>query len=213
MGQSGPPKTAVFLGWNGVGKTAIQQRIAGGSSEPNPTLGIHKTTCTFECGPQHDPIKATLELVDVGSTPKIEKKISMYTQIFSNCDAVIVVLEATQTLVRFKPDDVTQTKALLKQAAQAYELRTCPWLVFVNKCDREDAIGVTHEKGSSKWQADNNSVQTLVEMFDLQTLLHGKAWQLQLCSAVTGEGIRAGMAWLVMKLQEEEKKKAEAASR
>merc|ERR1711933_410893 len=134
-------------------------------------------------------LECALELIDVGSVPKLEAKSASYQPLLSSADAVIVVLDATRTCLRFRPDEVQRTKTLVESIVREPEVHDKPFLVLANKCDREDALPVAE----------------VVETFDLENLFNGRTWQLQRCSAVSAEGLKAGMAWLVVKLLDEAK--------
>merc|ERR1719401_3121684 len=116
--------------------------------------------------------------------PKLETKTAMYEPHLSQADGIIVVLDVTRSGMRYRKEDVDQSKALLKNVAREPEVRDKPFLVLANKCDREDAVAVDDVRS----------------MFDLEDVLRGRPWQLHRCSAVTGEGIKHGLVWLVQEL-------------
>merc|ERR1712187_427758 len=111
-------------------------------------------------------------------------KTAAYDPHLSHADGIIVVLDVTRSGMRYRKEDVEQSKSLLKNVAREPEVRHKPFLVFANKCDREDAVAVDEVKS----------------MFDLEDVLRGRPWQLHRCSAVTGEGIKEGLLWLVQEL-------------
>lgn len=190
MGQAPIPKTALVVGWNGAGKTAVVQRLRGHSSEPLPTTGVLREVATLVCGPEgSDQLECALELIDVGSMPKLEAKSASYQPFLAQADAIIVVLDATRTCVRFRPDEIKWAKVLLQIITKEPEVRDKPFLVLANKCDREDVLPVAE----------------VLELFDLENIMKGRTWQLQRCSAVTAEGLKPGYAWLVSKLLSEAK--------
>eukprot|EP00928_Gymnodinium_smaydae_P022362 TRINITY_DN18815_c1_g1_i1.p2 TRINITY_DN18815_c1_g1~~TRINITY_DN18815_c1_g1_i1.p2 ORF type:complete len:206 (-),score=46.09 TRINITY_DN18815_c1_g1_i1:111-728(-) len=187
MGQGPPSKSVLVLGWNGVGKTAVVHRICGRSSEPWPTTGVIRESCTLSFGPDGaTPTECALEIVDVGSAPKMEAKTVSYVPHLADADGLVVVLDATRTVLRFRPDDVARSKELLRQilAAQSPAALERPVLVLANKCDREDAIPISE----------------VMEIFELESIMSGRVWHLQRCSAVTAEGVKAGVFWLVNRL-------------
>jgi len=194
MGTSPVPKAALVIGWNGTGKTAVCQRVRGQSSEPLPTTGVLREVAILRCGPEGEELDCALELIDVGSMPKLEAKTASYQPWLSSADAVIVVLDATKTCLRFRPDEVEKTKKMIQSIVTEPEVHDKPFLVLANKCDREDALPVPE----------------ILEKFDLENLFNARTWQLQRCSAVSGEGLKGGMAWLVMKLLDEAKPPATA---
>eukprot|EP00747_Dinoflagellata_sp_TGD_P164202 gnl/TRDRNA2_/TRDRNA2_183795_c0_seq1.p1 gnl/TRDRNA2_/TRDRNA2_183795_c0~~gnl/TRDRNA2_/TRDRNA2_183795_c0_seq1.p1 ORF type:complete len:227 (+),score=49.96 gnl/TRDRNA2_/TRDRNA2_183795_c0_seq1:47-682(+) len=191
MGNAAAPaKTALVVGWNGAGKTAIVQRIQGRSSEPLPTTGVLRESCSLKLGPEGSTqMECQLELVDVGSMPKVEAKKAAYGPFLAQADGVIIVIDATKTCLRFRADEVTKTKEFIAHISREPEVRDKPFLVLANKCDREDAL----------------STQEILETFDLEGLFRGKQFQLQRCSAVTAEGLKAGVAWLTSKLVDQNK--------
>mmetsp|Transcript_4761 Transcript_4761/g.14932 ORF Transcript_4761/g.14932 Transcript_4761/m.14932 type:complete len:206 (+) Transcript_4761:90-707(+) len=197
MGQAPQPKMVLVVGWNGAGKTAVVQRLRGHSSEPPPTTGVLREVATLRCGPEGGEMECLLELVDVGSVPKLEAKTASYQPWLAMADAVIVVLDATRTCLRFRPEEVQRAKVLMETIAQEPEVRDKPFLVLANKCDREDAIPVSE----------------MLDTFRLEDTFQGRAWHLQRCSAVTAEGLKPGYAWLLNKLLSEAKLDNHAAHR
>jgi len=191
MGQAqAPPKVALVVGWNSAGKTAVIQRIKGRSSEPMPTTGVLREVCKLKIGPETGTqIECELELIDVGTVPKIEAKTAGYTPYLAMADCVIVVVDATRTWMKFRPEDVDKAKNLIKTVVNEPEVRDKPFLFLANKCDREDALPVPE----------------VMEVFGLEDVFKGKLWQLQRCSAITAEGLKPGVAWLVSKITEEKK--------
>mmetsp|Transcript_75289 Transcript_75289/g.156849 ORF Transcript_75289/g.156849 Transcript_75289/m.156849 type:complete len:194 (-) Transcript_75289:183-764(-) len=192
MGQTTSKRTALVVGWNGVGKTAVVQCLRGASSEPLPTRGVHRDIARLKCGPPGDERECDLELIDLGIEPKLESKTSQYEQ-FLDTDAIIFVLEANKTLERFRPDEMEKSKELMKRICAEPEVSGKVFLVLANKCEREDAL----------------SIKEITEYFDLENTFHGKTWHLEHCSTVSGKGLRAAATWLVIKLDDLERKKAE----
>lgn len=188
--QAATPKIALVVGWNGAGKTAVVQRIRGRSSEPVPTVGVLRETALLRVGPEgREQMECELELVDVGSMPKLQAKTAAYQSYLSVADAVVVVIDATKTCLRFREDEVKQAKALIQSIAREPEVRDKPFLVLANKCDREDALPIPE----------------VMEVFDLESTFKGRVWQLQRCSAITAEGLKPAVAWLVSKVVEDRK--------
>ncbi|CAK0836686.1 unnamed protein product, partial [Prorocentrum cordatum] len=162
--------------------------LRGHSSEPPPTTGVLREVASLRCGPREGQGWAVeLELVDVGSVPKLDAKSASYQPYLETIDAVVVVLDATKTAVRFRQDEVEKTKRLLHTMAREPELRGKPFLVLANKCDRQDAL----------------TVEEVVDSFGLGDAMRGRAWHLQRCSAVTAEGLQAACSWLTLRLLEE----------
>mmetsp|Transcript_59299 Transcript_59299/g.94134 ORF Transcript_59299/g.94134 Transcript_59299/m.94134 type:complete len:210 (+) Transcript_59299:127-756(+) len=197
MGQAPPPKRVLAIGWNSAGKTAVVQRIKGRSSEPMPTTGVLTEKCTLKIGPESAQQECDLELIDVGTAPVIAAKMAGYNQYLNTVDSVIFVLEVTRTQEKFKPEELQRQKELVKKIADEPEVRDKPFLVLANKCDREDAIPIPE----------------VVEMFGLEDIFKNKTWQIQKCSAITAEGLKPGMAWLVSKMLEQESRESAVSGR
>merc|ERR1712007_364272 len=131
------------VGWNCAGKTAIVQRINGRSSEPLPTTGVLRDVCTLRVGPQiQEQVECEVELIDVGTRADIEMKKAAYASWLVLADAVIIVIDATSTCVRFRAEEVARAKQLMEHFANESVMRKKPFLVLANKCDRADALSV-----------------------------------------------------------------------
>ncbi|CAE8690837.1 unnamed protein product [Polarella glacialis] len=196
MGQAPTKKVALVVGWNGAGKTACIQRIRGQSSEPLPTTGVIRGSALLKVEPPGgEEIECELDFIDVGSQPKLEAKSASYQPWLDSADCVIFVLDATRTMQRFRPEEVKQAKALIEVISREPEVRDKPFLVLINKSDREDSI----------------PIQEAMELFELERLFKGKPCQFQACSAVTGEGLKPGYKWLVSRLLEESRPAAPGA--
>ncbi|CAE8677972.1 unnamed protein product [Polarella glacialis] len=158
MGQAPTKKVALVVGWNGAGKTACIQRIRGQSSEPLPTTGVIRGSALLKVEPPGgEEIECELDFIDVGSQPKLEAKSASYQPWLDSADCVIFVLDATRTMQRFRPEEVKQAKALIEVISREPEVRDKPFLVLINKSDREDSI----------------PIQEAMELFELERLFKG----------------------------------------
>eukprot|EP00397_Hematodinium_sp_SG-2012_P047969 GEMP01054766.1.p1 GENE.GEMP01054766.1~~GEMP01054766.1.p1 ORF type:complete len:216 (+),score=42.80 GEMP01054766.1:136-783(+) len=183
-GAPSQEKIVLVVGWNGSGKTAIIQRLSGASSHPMPTHGVVTTHVTVEYTISQKALQIPISLIDVGSSPKLEVKLEAYQHQFHRADAVIFVIESTKTMTRFTPEVYENTRVLFERCAKQEHLQHVPWLILANKSDREDSC----------------SLDDVVETYHLREMLDGKMWQVQVCSAVTGDGLKPAMSWLCAKL-------------
>uniref|UniRef100_A0AC35GVQ2 ADP-ribosylation factor-like protein 3 n=1 Tax=Panagrolaimus sp. PS1159 TaxID=55785 RepID=A0AC35GVQ2_9BILA len=111
-----------------------------------------------------------LNVWDIGGQRKIRPYWKNY---FDNTDVLIYVIDSSDRK-RFD-----ETSLELSELLDEDKLRTVPILVFANKQDLANAAKASDIAN------------------DLKLLsIRDRSWQIQACSAVTGEGIKDGMDWI-----------------
>lgn len=116
-----------------------------------------------------------LKIWDIGGQKTIRP---FWRNYFERTDALIYVVDSTD-LARMD-ETATELKSILKEEA----LKNVPLLVFANK---QDLVGAA--------SADEAAT-------DLQlTSFRDRAWQIQACSAKTGDGLQEGMEWVMAQVK------------
>ncbi|XP_046330909.2 ADP-ribosylation factor-like protein 3 [Haliotis rufescens] len=112
-----------------------------------------------------------LNVWDIGGQRKIRPYWRNY---FENTDILIYVIDSSDKK-RFD-----ETSLELKELLEEEKLAGVPLIVFANK---QDLVTAT-------------SVSDIAEGLRLE-VVRDRKWQLQACSAVTGEGVKDGMEWVM----------------
>uniref|UniRef100_A0A1I7SR08 ADP-ribosylation factor-like protein 3 n=1 Tax=Bursaphelenchus xylophilus TaxID=6326 RepID=A0A1I7SR08_BURXY len=112
-----------------------------------------------------------LNVWDIGGQRKIRPYWKNY---FDNTDVLIYVIDSTDKK-RFD-----ETALELSELLEEEKLKNVPVLIFANKQDLLNAA-----TGSE-----------IAEGMQLLNMSRDRIWQIQSCSALTGEGVKEGMEWI-----------------
>mmetsp|Transcript_5575 Transcript_5575/g.9797 ORF Transcript_5575/g.9797 Transcript_5575/m.9797 type:complete len:198 (+) Transcript_5575:335-928(+) len=171
----------LIIGIDGAGKTTITyQLLLGKHVHTVPTMGHNKETL------KHDNKK--YDLFDVGGSSLVRETWRLYARA---ADAIIFVVdahdemrlpEAADALKKlFFGEDYDAREAKSKTASTVqYDI---PLLVFANKQDLPDALGV----------------EKIEELLDLHTLPVRTRMVIP-CEAKSGENVQSGLLWLIQEL-------------
>eukprot|EP00002_Diphylleia_rotans_P027448 TRINITY_DN54_c0_g2_i1.p1 TRINITY_DN54_c0_g2~~TRINITY_DN54_c0_g2_i1.p1 ORF type:complete len:189 (-),score=41.84 TRINITY_DN54_c0_g2_i1:393-959(-) len=158
----------LVLGLDNAGKTTIVKRINGEDIDTiSPTLGFNIKTFTFPS----NGTEYKLNVWDVGGQTTIR---SYWRNYFELTDGLIWVVDSADR--RRLADCREELKQLLLQE----KLAGATLLVFANKQDLSGALS-------------SEEIAEFLELAQIDT----RHWQIQSCSAVTGEGLEEGFAWIV----------------
>lgn len=124
----------------------------------------------------HDGFK--LNVWDIGGQKTIRPYWKNY---YDNTDALVYVIDSADK--RRLDEAGSELSSLLDEE----KLSGVPLLVFANKQDLISAMSAGEI--TTSLQLDN---------------IRGRTWQIQACSAKTGEGLQAGMEWLVKEANKKE---------
>ena len=167
----------LILGLDAAGKTSLLQRaLAKENEEPNfdvnPTVGFNVEMCQLD-----STKRASYALWDVGGQDKIR---SLWRHYYDGATALIFVIDSTDI------DRLDEAGDALNTILSDQEMRTTPVLIFANKQDSEKAA----------------TVEDITEKIGFNDLTQERRkWQIQGCSAITGEGVREGLQGLHKVLQ------------
>ncbi|KAI6229438.1 ADP-ribosylation factor-like protein 3 [Aphelenchoides besseyi] len=112
-----------------------------------------------------------LNVWDIGGQRKIRPYWKNY---FDNTDVLIYVIDSTDKK-RFD-----ETALELSELLEEEKLKNVPVLVFANKQDLFNAAPASE----------------IADGMQLLSLSRDRIWQIQACSALSGEGIKEGMEWI-----------------
>ncbi|CAD5217541.1 unnamed protein product [Bursaphelenchus okinawaensis] len=112
-----------------------------------------------------------LNVWDIGGQRKIRPYWKNY---FDNTDVLIYVIDSTDKK-RFD-----ETALELSELLEEEKLKNVPVLIYANKQDLITAA----------------SASEIAEGMQLLNMSRDRIWQIQSCSALTGEGVKDGMEWI-----------------
>lgn len=121
--------------------------------------------------------KCKLTVIDMSGQAKY---VELWECYYKECQAVVFVVDAASG-----PETVRESKEMLHAMLGHKELKGRPLLVFANKSDLPAA------KGAAEIAKD-------IELTG--EVCAKRAWHINACSALKGEGIEQGIKWLVNKL-------------
>ncbi|XP_071401561.1 ADP-ribosylation factor-like protein 3 [Centroberyx affinis] len=121
-----------------------------------------------------------LNVWDIGGQRNIR---TFWNKYLENTDLLIYVIDSTDKK-RFE-----ETGVELSELVEAENLQGVPVLVFANKQDVATATPAS----------------TVAEGLNLHTY-RDRVWQIQACSAITGEGVQDGMNWICNNVLREKQK-------
>ncbi|MCP9266121.1 ADP-ribosylation factor-like protein 3 [Dirofilaria immitis] len=124
-----------------------------------------------------------LNVWDIGGQRKIRPYWKNY---FENTDVLIYVIDSCD---RKRFDETGMVKELFELLDEE-KLKSVPLLVYANKQDLVTA-------------AKANEIAEGLQLLSIRD----RSWQIQACSAVTGEGIKDGMDWISKNLRQQRKPK------
>ncbi|CAD2213245.1 ADP-ribosylation factor family/Signal recognition particle receptor beta subunit/50S ribosome-binding GTPase/Ras of Complex, Roc, domain of DAPkinase/Gtr1/RagA G protein conserved region/Ras family/Elongation factor Tu GTP binding domain containing protein, putative [Angomonas deanei] len=116
-----------------------------------------------------------LNVFDMGGTRAVRY---YWRQYYGKADVVIFVIDAADG------KRVQEAKEVMEQCLEEEKLAGVPFLIFANK---QDLIGAM-------------SPEEMSEELNL-TELHDRSWQIEKCSAKTGEGISEGITWVMKQIR------------
>jgi ADP-ribosylation factor-like protein 2 len=155
-------------GLDNAGKTTILQKFCG---EPidgiNPTLGFNIKSLEHQEG-------YTLNFWDVGGQKSIR---AYWRNYFESTDGIIWVVDSGD---QFR---LEQCREALMDLLKQERLAGATLLIFANKQDIAGSL-------SSREIADTLGLYT-------STSFQNRHWAIHACSAVSGEGLREGIDWMV----------------
>ena len=162
----------LILGLDNAGKTTVLKKFCG---EPidriEPTLGFHIQTLEYS---NDDGSAYQLHLWDVGGQKSIR---AYWRNYFEQTDGLIWVVDSAD---RHRLDICRQE---LAQLLSQERLAGASLLILANKQDIGGAL----------------SAEEIVKVLDLDTneKFSNRHWSILACSAVSGEGLKEGMDWMV----------------
>jgi ADP-ribosylation factor-like protein 2 len=159
----------LILGLDNAGKTTVVKKLCG---EPintiEPTLGFQIQTLTYK--------NYQLNLWDVGGQKSIR---AYWRNYFEQTDGLIWVVDSVDVY------RLELCRDELSHVLQQERLAGASLLILANKQDVEGAL----------------SVETIADVLQLSSSNNdqykNRHWNILACSAVTGEGLVAGMDWIV----------------
>ncbi|ESZ93003.1 ADP-ribosylation factor family protein [Sclerotinia borealis F-4128] len=161
----------LMLGLDNAGKTTIVKRIMGEDvNTVSPTLGFIIKTIDYA--------GYKLNIWDVGGQKTLR---SYWRNYFEKTDALIWVVDATD---RLRIDDC---KEELHALLQEERLSGASLLIFANKTDVNGCMTKTEIKDVSE------AVKPTLVLDTIRT----HKWHIINCSAITGENLDEGLAWVV----------------
>ena len=116
-----------------------------------------------------------LNVWDIGGQSTIRPYWRNY---FDHTDCLVYVIDSADG------NRIDETGEELSKLLEEEQLSGVPLLVFANKQDLVTAMPASE----------------IAEVLGLQSI-RDRVWQVQACSAKTGEGLREGMEWMVKKIQ------------
>eukprot|EP00455_Lapot_gusevi_P001762 TRINITY_DN10676_c0_g2_i1.p1 TRINITY_DN10676_c0_g2~~TRINITY_DN10676_c0_g2_i1.p1 ORF type:complete len:189 (+),score=56.17 TRINITY_DN10676_c0_g2_i1:61-627(+) len=166
----------LLLGLDNAGKTSCLKRLASGDEKKDSNAISHiMPTQGFNIKSlQQDGFK--LNVWDIGGQKAIRPYWKNY---YDNADALIWVVDGSDR------KRVEETLSELTTILAEDKLSGVPLLVFANKQDLVTAM----------------PPRELAETLGLHTI-RGRAWQIQGCSAKTGDGLRDGLEWVLNNLRQ-----------
>lgn len=162
----------LVLGLDAAGKTTILYKLKLGEVVTTiPTIGFNVETVTFG--------KLDLVVWDVGGRDKIR---ALWRHYYENTSGIVFVVDSNDC------ERMTEACDQLHQMVNEEELKTLPILIFANKQDLPNALGVDQIKEKLN----------LSKFDDVK-----RKWHLQSCIATSGDGISEGFQWLANALKPE----------
>lgn len=158
----------LILGLDNAGKTTILRKFCGEDIDKiEPTLGFNIKTLDHKDG-------YTLNLWDVGGQKSIR---AYWRNYFERTDGLIWVVDSIDQL------RLQQCRDSLFDLLQQEKLAGATLLIFANKQDIDGAM----------------TSQEIAQILELESNERYKKrhWNIQSCSAVTGEGLVDGIDWIV----------------
>ncbi|MEW5310887.1 MAG: hypothetical protein WDW38_002643 [Sanguina aurantia] len=153
----------LMVGLDNAGKTTILYKMhLGEVVVSQPTMGSNVEMVKYK--------NIHLEVWDLGGQQSLRPFWSTY---FKNTDAVIMVVDSTDRA------RVGVTKSELFNILESEELAQTPILVYANKQDLKDAMGVEELTASLSLHSIKNH-----------------DWHIQACCALTGVGLLDGLGWI-----------------
>jgi len=119
--------------------------------------------------------KVQLNVWDIGGQKSIRP---YWTNYFENTDCLVYVIDSCDE------ERIEESGVELNKLLEDEKLEGVPVLIFANKQDVENSL----------------QAKTIAESLNLD-VMRDRTWQIQACSAKTGEGVEAGIEWAIQKAQ------------
>lgn len=162
----------LILGLDNAGKTTVLKRLCGDPIDKiEPTLGFHIQTLEYRAS---SSCLYQLHMWDVGGQKSIR---AYWRNYFEQTDGLIWVIDSADL---YRLDVCRQELAdLLSQE----RLAGASLLILANKQDIDGAL-------------TSLEIEQALEM-DQSERFTNRHWSIQSCSAVTGDGLKEGIDWMV----------------
>ena len=162
----------VIVGLDNAGKTTTLYKLhLGEVVQTQPTIGSNVEVVTHE--------NVTFEVWDVGGQQSLRNAWPSY---YNSADSVVLMVDSTDRARMH-----LCKKELERLVVESEGMRSnseCCVLVFANKQDLPDAMTVVE----------------LTEVLGLDKIT-SRDWHVQACCALTGDGLREGLAWIANKVK------------
>jgi len=186
LGKSKKEHRILMCGLDAAGKTTILYRLKLGEVVTTiPTIGFNVETV------EHKNISFTVW--DVGGKDKIRP---LWRHYYQNTSAFVFVVDSNDH--ERLGGEFSASDELHRMLAED-ELRDIPVLIFANKQD------IARQPAARRPCARAHEV---AEVLNLKAALRQRSWRVQGCSAIAGDGLNEGLAWLSQTLCDKEQGKA-----
>lgn len=162
----------LILGLDNAGKTTVLKKLCGDPiDEIEPTLGFHIQTLEYE---SMSLCTYQLHMWDVGGQKSIR---AYWRNYFEQTDGLIWVVDSAD------PYRLDLCRLELAHLLAQERLAGASLLILANKQDINGAL-------SSK------EIEQILDL-DQNERYKNRHWSIQSCSAVTGDGLKEGIDWMV----------------
>eukprot|EP01080_Neovahlkampfia_damariscottae_P002086 gene2086-1958_t len=155
------PSRIIMVGLDNAGKTTILYNINGESRPTIPTLGFNVETLKIN--------NITLTIWDLGGQESVRR---LWKHYYLATKAVIFVVDSTDQ------ERMEETAKELHYVLESSELKNATVLIFANKNDVKDSLGV-------------DEISKLLELESIK-----QKWKIQSSCGLTGDGIKEGLKWM-----------------
>lgn len=168
----GKKATILMVGLDAAGKTTILLKLKLNAVQDTvPTIGFNVETVQYK--------NVTFHLWDIGGQERLRK---LWRHYYDGANAVVFVIDSADTA---RLSDVErELRSLLTERA----LQDSIFLIFCNKQDLPQAISpaeILKQLGIREYFPNS-----------IGTLLRGRQWYVQGCSAYSGVGLCEGLDWM-----------------
>ncbi|CAL6081444.1 ADP-ribosylation_factor [Hexamita inflata] len=159
----------LMVGLDAAGKTSILFKLSRSQAIVIPTIGYITEIIEYK--------NIKFNIWDVGG------KSIFWTQYYQNIDAIIFVVDSTDTC------RIQDARNELQKLMNEDQLKDTTLLVFANKQDLPQAM----------------LLPDIIEKLELNGF-HNRNWHAQACCANTGEGLQRGLQWLSIIFNKKQKR-------